>query len=155
MNEDDFARYLGRRNGVLCVDLRFDDDARTPRATEIHKSNGEYSVYLRYLTYQLEVNLDDSQFTQGYVSGEYNDLDAVIRSLEGFLGITLASWQNFSKTGYLISLSAEQIGQYEDIDWANWIPYKISVPAETEFQIIRPPEWVGATRLIPSLAPHS
>ncbi|MBZ9751727.1 hypothetical protein K7W42_12735 [Deinococcus sp. HMF7604] len=155
MDADDFTRYLGRRSGILCVDLRFDEDARTPRATEIHKSNGDYSVYLRYLTYQCDANLDDSQFTQGYVAGGYGDLDSVIMSLESFLDVALASWKNFSKMGYLISLNVEQLSQYEGINWTNWIPSELSVPVEAEFQIIRPPEWIGVTRLIPSVAPHS
>lgn len=148
MTIDELLTYAGNRNGYVGVDLRFDKNTNTPRVVEIHFFRGSWSVDLRYLTYDLENNLDDSQYTQARITGGYNTLQELVTSLEEYIGKSINEWVNYSRSGYEIILSPEEISKYQAIDWANWLPEEVEVPDGTEFTIIRPLEWVGVTHLI-------
>lgn len=148
MTIEELMRYAGNRNGYIGVDLRFDPYTNTPRAIEIHHFRGEWSVDLRYFTYDAESNLDDSQFTQARITGRYNNLQEIVDSLKNYLDKPIDEWFNYSRSGYRIALSPEEMARYQSIDWTNWLPEEIRVPGGTEFNIIRPTEWVGVTNLV-------
>lgn len=150
MNQDDIERYLSRQTTSVCVDLSFDQDAQLPRATQIHVDHYQWSIVLRYLSYEQSVNLDDSHFTQAYVRGNYSSLSEIIQYLEDYLDAPFKDWINYTRHGYHIELSPQELGLYQAINWNHWIPQQLIVPSGSEFEVIRP--WRG---VLPLLIPCS
>ena len=111
------------------------------RAVEVHQFRKSWSVELRFLSYRLECNLNDSEFTQAYISGPYDDVNVLIECVEEFVKRPLTQWINFSRSGYFISLSSEHMHMYETVPWSTWVPNRILIPKNSTFEVIRPLEW--------------
>ncbi|WP_424951137.1 hypothetical protein [Deinococcus sp.] len=152
MNHEELLRYAGQRNGSICVDLRFDPETCTQRDTSIYFFRGQWSVGLRYLTYEPGVSLEDSSFTQAYLTGDYPSLDEVIEHLKVFLSLKFETWKNFTKTGLLLDLTPTEKASYEAINWQYWQPEHLLVPSGTTLEIMRPEEWRGQVTLLPVTA---
>ena len=149
MNREELFLHAGHRTGNICIDLRFDTDTATPRATVIYFNRGQWSAGLKYLLYKAGECLDDSQFTQAFLVGEYPSLEAVIEHLELFLGVQFAFWTNYTRLGLSVELAPSELAAYEAIDWRHWLPERLMVPSGTAFHIRRPEEWAGRTLLEP------
>jgi hypothetical protein len=150
MDVDEIMRYAGNRNGYIGIDLRFDYDTKTPRVVEICYFRSAWSIDIKYLTYDIDASLDDSQFTQAIVTGNYDSLSKVIESIEDYINMPISNWHNYSKSGYSITLTPEEMSAYRSIDWENWRPDSLIVPKGSVFDIIRPDEWLGVTHLTQS-----
>jgi hypothetical protein len=95
------------------------------------------------------VCLGDSQSTQACLIGEYPSLESITENLEAFLGLPFGDWTNHTRLGLSAELTPSEWDAHKAIDWRHWHPERLLVPAGTEFQIMRPEEWVNRTALIP------
>ncbi|WP_407540108.1 hypothetical protein Q0M94_01530 [Deinococcus radiomollis] len=152
MNREELSLHAGHRTGNICIDLRFDTDTATPRATIIYFNRGQCSVGMKYLLYEAGKHLDDSQFAQAFLVGEYPSLEAIIEHLELFLGVQFVAWTNYTRLGQIIELTATELSAYKAIDWQHWLPERLMVPSGTTFHIMQPEEWAGRTLLEPIVA---
>ena len=150
MKQEELFRYAGHRTGNICVDLRFDVDSHTPRATIIFFRKGQWSVGLRYLLHESRIDLDDSQFTQAFLTGDYESFEMMVEHLEVFLGRQFDTWINHTRLGFLLELLPDEQASYDNIDWLNWRPQRLVVPSGTTFQIMRPENWENQTILVPA-----
>lgn len=154
MDAEEIAKYV--RHGKLCIDLRFDQETGVVRAIEITRQKTTFEVSLRYLPYEpLSYissepiwNLDGAE-TLARIRGKYDSLESIVTNLESYLGTRTTDWQNYSRTGYHITLSDIQLSNYKTIAWEKWSPTenRIVVPKGTLFTIIMPNAWIGKVRL--------